>query len=762
MSDSKEFELVFEGPKDDSPETLTRIKGVMIGDCEMSISDVKEALENAPLTIFRSDNEKELKVHFSNIQAAGGKVLLVRPKEEEQTVPEPPEAQPTVQSPKDIPELDLADESGDVDEIALDFSLDTPAKGESDTPKQETPEPATESNDEGGLEFALDPIEEKPKADKPEVSGPEELAFELEPVDEVPSASVKEKATPVESVEEDAGGLSFDLETSDSTEPPVAEMAVPETAISEEPLEDSGLSFSTEDTTEGTAEHSTEYSTELSFGDENPKESKPDAAPSSEGLSFDTGDTDNVEATIEAAPSEVPEPTPEAPVELGLSLDIEEEAAQPEVLATPEEPTASEDTPADSGLGFDLTLAEEAPEDNTITDLVVEEYEDEEIDTTSLSMNREEFAESLDDSPSETSKQEPTEEAEVSSATSSVTETPVTEEKATEPKSPAEAKPTAKEEPATSGPAKSALSVEEPAPKPTAEATGTPLATEDVEETSLGEEFNDAEAAELEEFEEEYQASKSKKKGLPLENIAMVVLLAGVLFAGNYYYWEIYSKGSEVDQFALTEPPLPAASNKANKEAKKGSKKAAQGKDTASKGAETKAPAATEDTVVDAAQWNHSSEFEKYIVNYQADLFGQKVLKLSVEYAGLTPPEVSVEDLAAGKELSGWVRRLQARELTIVKDGSENGEFEAQGLARAYLEQGSERGRMVLKVTIKGKFYENPRRIEARIFGSKNTTENIEEFEGMYVNGLRDSKYEVLLNQPFTIQGEPPAETLAE
>lgn len=73
-----EFELVFEGPADDSAETLRRLKGAFIADLELTIGEVQEILKNYPLTIKRAESSSDLQLYAKSLKNAGGKVTIVQ------------------------------------------------------------------------------------------------------------------------------------------------------------------------------------------------------------------------------------------------------------------------------------------------------------------------------------------------------------------------------------------------------------------------------------------------------------------------------------------------------------------------------------------------------------------------------------------------------------------------------------------------------------------------------------------------------------
>jgi len=77
-SEETELELIFEGPEDDSDETLRKIKGAFIADLELGVSEVQEILNSAPLTIKKSSSEDALRVYYKALKNAGARVLLVK------------------------------------------------------------------------------------------------------------------------------------------------------------------------------------------------------------------------------------------------------------------------------------------------------------------------------------------------------------------------------------------------------------------------------------------------------------------------------------------------------------------------------------------------------------------------------------------------------------------------------------------------------------------------------------------------------------
>jgi len=137
MSDQsdKDFDLVFEGPKDNSAETLRKIKGVFIADLELSVDEVQRILQEAPLIIKSSDNENDLKVVCKSLQAAGGKVLILkRGKAAEE------DSHDELSFELDLSEqyLELGDEEPTPKVFSLDYNPDSDAPAEDEKSMLET------------------------------------------------------------------------------------------------------------------------------------------------------------------------------------------------------------------------------------------------------------------------------------------------------------------------------------------------------------------------------------------------------------------------------------------------------------------------------------------------------------------------------------------------------------------------------------------------------------------------------------------------
>ena len=254
MSDTeknRKYELVFEGPGDQSPDTLRKLKGVMIADLELSIPEVQHILESAPLTIKRSDDQKKLSVYANALLSAGAKVLLVTrevpklkepPAEEQESVefeinldqPEELEdPEPKVFSldfdPDNAPEedatADLAEEPTSEDAPLFNVSLVN--KHGEEIEKRETKSDLFALKDESES-FELK-INQADTETPPPVAVP--THFELSVDSGAPDERVPEKPAPVvENTATKPAAFEFSLELADEPAPPKAALPKPPAA----------------------------------------------------------------------------------------------------------------------------------------------------------------------------------------------------------------------------------------------------------------------------------------------------------------------------------------------------------------------------------------------------------------------------------------------------------------------------------------------------------------------------------------------------
>ena len=121
------YELIFEGPADNSPDTLRRLKGVFIADLNLSVEEVQSILQATPTTIFRSDDKTEVQRCLGALKSAGAKVLLVAPKSDSVAVTPPAtgsDAATDENSDGYVIEFDLNDSTPEPPKEPKTYSLD--------------------------------------------------------------------------------------------------------------------------------------------------------------------------------------------------------------------------------------------------------------------------------------------------------------------------------------------------------------------------------------------------------------------------------------------------------------------------------------------------------------------------------------------------------------------------------------------------------------------------------------------------------------
>ncbi len=85
---SQEYFLIYEGPKDEKKETLIKIKGILIADFELNMSQVAEIINQAPSPICAAKSKKDLQKDMKVLNKAGGKVFILAPDGSKEYQPE--------------------------------------------------------------------------------------------------------------------------------------------------------------------------------------------------------------------------------------------------------------------------------------------------------------------------------------------------------------------------------------------------------------------------------------------------------------------------------------------------------------------------------------------------------------------------------------------------------------------------------------------------------------------------------------------------
>ena len=295
----KECKLIFNGPRDDSPDTLRNIKGVLLADLNLSVEEVQNILQNAPQVIIQSDEKESLIPKYKLLHSAGALV--------------------TIQNGEAV-----SDESADDDEeFVMEFSLED-------------------------LE-----AEEELSAAKKKKSTPR--VFELSEDDDLQSASEMLGATVImqpptpESSEEGPGEESSDVEldlggtAADESGELDLELGTPT-----EPSDDASLDLELPGESDAELELSISEGTQQEASEDDLTLDLQSSAEEQPATPAEPDGSD--ELSLELTPGEPPaaEPTPEKPEEpaddSALYLQAgDEPAVEMKVEATPEEPQKAEE-----------------------------------------------------------------------------------------------------------------------------------------------------------------------------------------------------------------------------------------------------------------------------------------------------------------------------------------------------------------------------------------------------------------------------------
>lgn len=256
---SSAFALVYEGPRDDEPATLSRIKGAFIADLELSIPQVQEILQSTPAVIKESDDEAVLERLRKLLARAGAKVLIVRQREAEATDESDEDGvfelsledlglSGMVRSPRiesaPVYELPEIDEHEGFESIESEAAVEIPEP--TYTPLVSATLPATldadvgtnHTNDSQPTESA--PLPSKPSSEPlPLTLDAPSRADETPPAVSDPNATVAPLATPPVSPPQPSVSLEFDDMAAALSAPPPS-LEPPSTAVVNE-VKDDGL-----------------------------------------------------------------------------------------------------------------------------------------------------------------------------------------------------------------------------------------------------------------------------------------------------------------------------------------------------------------------------------------------------------------------------------------------------------------------------------------------------------------------------------------
>ncbi len=204
------IQLVYEGPEDASPDTLRKIKSTFVAELNYSIDETRKFIEETPCVVISSIDEDLVQKMFDCLQAAGAKVLMVKPDmgsdefENQALLEEPVLVKKTVRAEE--PETPYDDEPQTF-EIELDLTapVEAPPSSKKVYDLNEEPEAKTA------------PEEEKPPVKKKEqepMFSFEEISKALEDSQKIEEKPVLKSSLVEEPVEE--FDLSFDDEPAPS------------------------------------------------------------------------------------------------------------------------------------------------------------------------------------------------------------------------------------------------------------------------------------------------------------------------------------------------------------------------------------------------------------------------------------------------------------------------------------------------------------------------------------------------------------------
>ncbi len=264
MQSSDQYRLIFEGPKDDSDETLRNLKGTFITELEFSVDEAKEILENTPYQILAATSEADLHNFYESINSAGGKVLIVRPESDEseesfeftfdmEEASEQLTPKKTQEKPAPVYSLEFDPENDPTEDETVKELL---AEGDAESKQAMSTPPESEALGLSDLSFDAPNHEPTNIINPDEEPEPEAIALDFDTGEtSVDLTEQKKKAAPISGVIEptssiDNLGLSFDEPEQEKLEQSESIVDEEESTLEEEesivPVSDS-LSLSPEE-----------------------------------------------------------------------------------------------------------------------------------------------------------------------------------------------------------------------------------------------------------------------------------------------------------------------------------------------------------------------------------------------------------------------------------------------------------------------------------------------------------------------------------
>jgi len=381
-----ELELVFEGPEDDSAETLRKIKGAFIADLEFGVSEVQTILDSAPLTIKKSSSEDSLKVYYKALKSAGARVFIVK------------EGTPVTVTPDTTKGSSQSQEEDSDNSIVMEFELSMEDEDE-DNFEPAVKKPAkiycieeTSLSDLKESEEFLNGDTELQSPGTEECVGISDFSVDthtVENTEEEAYFSEPENMHREEGIKDISElGASSDSHDEDIDDEDIESMSTPSEERAEESIVETPLTFQSEE------DFSVELEPEATVTKEPQKEitKTPLSAEKSSDLVLQLEDSefDNEPDLIQSA-EQTPDKLPESQQALGLSLEEDPKDEASEVISALQEIKQSSGTRTTESPEFTLDLEdEEEPADPLIdkdSSLLEEALKDLEEDSFDLSFN---------------------------------------------------------------------------------------------------------------------------------------------------------------------------------------------------------------------------------------------------------------------------------------------------------------------------------------------------------------------------------------
>lgn len=327
-----EYELIYEGPADDSADTLRRIKKTLVGELSFSIEETKEFLEKTPATLFTADDEHSLDEYYHILKKAGARVYIVKPRSKKTEAVEFEVALDFEEEKKQAKVFDVSED------VSLEDNLPIyePQEEEHEAPKVNT-KAFVIADDDASLEHIISNLSE------------EENEYDISPkIDKLNSADENK-----ENVHE-GENFSFDSSPSKIEVPLITEpipLKAEDPIIEEKKSDDFSFSFDSAEPQE--------RKVETKQSEVTPPQKAEESKATAFDLSFEVDEPQQKEeAKAEISAKE--EVTEKSPQSWDLSIDIPKPTKQEETEPTPNE--ASKKQTADDILNeFDPNQEEDKP-----------------------------------------------------------------------------------------------------------------------------------------------------------------------------------------------------------------------------------------------------------------------------------------------------------------------------------------------------------------------------------------------------------------